>query len=84
MNNILAIADKAANSSKLKVREKEKFDTAISCLYEGSYFITIEKIYNKRTDQQRKAQFAVPYKIIQACIIDSTGEYVSKDWVHEF
>jgi hypothetical protein len=83
MNRLTAIADKE-KGKRLIMLQRQKFESALEGLPEGRYFLTLEKIYSKRTDQQRKAQFAIPYRIIRECIIDSTGEEVSKEWIYEF
>jgi hypothetical protein len=82
MNKVTAIAEK--KDSKLHVIQREKFEQAISVLAPGKYWITLEKIYKQRSSQQNRARFGIPYKLLRECFIDSTGEDVSIDFVHEF
>lgn len=56
---------------------------AIKMLVKGRYKQTIEKIYNKRSNQQNRAMWGIPYDILQRCIIEATGEYISIEDVHE-
>lgn len=56
---------------------------ALKTLVNGRYRQTIEKIYENRTDKQNNALWAIPYEIMQRCIIEVTGAYISKKEMHE-
>lgn len=71
-------------AGKLAIKQREKFASAVADLPEGDYFLILEKIYAKRSIKQNRAKFGIPYKILQSCFIESTGERVSIDWIHEF
>jgi hypothetical protein len=82
MKKLLAIEEK--KETKLHIIQREKFAQAVSVLPKGRYWLTLEKIYSKRSTQQNRAMFGIPYKILRECFIDSTGENVTTEWVHEF
>jgi hypothetical protein len=82
MNCVIGIADKKDNQFKMLCRDK--FSEAIDALVEGRYSVEIKKVYNKGSAKQNRATWGIPYKLLQQCFINSTGEYVDSNWVHEF
>lgn len=69
---------------KLSIVHEDKFKDALKIASDGRYFLTLEKSYNKRSVSQNNSVFGVAYKILQECFIDSFGEFVSIDWIHEY
>jgi hypothetical protein len=69
---------------KLSIYEKDKFDVAIAVGSDGRYWGTLEKIYSRRSNQQNRSWYALPYKILAINFSDATGEHWTENDVHEF
>jgi len=69
---------------KLSIVNEDKFKTALKVATPGRYFLTLEKAYNKRSLSQNNSIFGISYKILQECFIQSFGEYVTIEWVHNY
>jgi len=69
---------------KLSIVDEDKFKIALKVATPGRYFLTLEKAYNKRSLSQNSSVFGLAYKILQECFIQSFGEYVTIEWVHEY
>jgi hypothetical protein len=77
-SEIVFIENGAIKSPRKKLAESFKK------LKDGKYFLTLEKFYKKRSTQQNRSKFGIAYKILQSCFIQTTGESISIEWVHEF
>lgn len=71
-------------SGKLSIIKEGIFRDALKIADDGRYFLTLEKVYHKRSTLQNNSIWGIPYKHLQECLIESWGRYVKIDEVHEF
>jgi hypothetical protein len=83
MKKITAICD-LKEGGKLTILKEKEFKDALKTSVAGRYFLTLEKSYRKRSTKQNSAMWSIPYRILQDCFIESQGQYVSLNFVHEF
>ncbi|MCK9281324.1 MAG: hypothetical protein M0P71_11930 [Melioribacteraceae bacterium] len=82
MIKIFGLAD--IDKGKLSLLKEKEFKEAIGNVPKGRYFITLEKVYRKRSLKQNNSLWAIPYKILINCFIDAFGHNVTEAWVHNF
>lgn len=82
MIKIFGLAD--IDKGKLSLLKEKEFKEALRNAPKGRYFITLEKVYRKRSIKQNNSLWAIPYKILRDCFIDSFGHNVTEAWVHNF
>jgi hypothetical protein len=69
---------------ELSIVKKDEFKKALKFAPNGRYFLSLEKSYNKRSVNQNNSVFGIAYKMMREGFIDSFGEYVTIQWVHEY
>jgi hypothetical protein len=67
----------------LKIIKRREFDLCISTAPKGRYFLTLEKIYKKRSLNQNAYYFAVVVPLIRGGLFD-VGYKLSIEQTHEY
>jgi hypothetical protein len=71
------------DSGKAIYSDPEKFKQAIHNLPNGVYINRIERLYNTRTIKQNNSAWGIAEKMLRACLSESFGYEVSKEYCHE-
>lgn len=71
-------------NGEVKIMKQNDFNLALKNLPDGQYWATVEKVYQKHSNDQRNSVFGIPYRILQQCFMESFGEPVTIDWVHNY
>ena len=70
-------------AGKLKISYRDRFTEAIKALPDGRYKLTLEKVYNKRSNLQNGYYWAVVVPMVQDGLLDA-GYKVNKEEKHDF
>lgn len=80
----MILSEKITIKSGQIVFPRKKLSESFKKLKDGNYWLSLEKFYKRRSNQQNRAKFGIAYKILRACFSESFGCSVSIEWVHEF